>query len=136
MGSGEIYRTEEAQATACPAGTSRVILQTLMICGSVLTRGVQNPTPPMLMGLPPPSGGSHTQTERRLAGWQSRDYATSAHKASGSPPKKNTVQGSFLANYSDCCLGILMGVATTRSLDAPNKYHQLYAQLPGGAFCL
>lgn len=139
----EIYGAGKAQATACPAGTSGAGLQTLRIRGSALTKGTQGLAPPMLMGLPLPSGDSHIQTGRRLAGWRSWDCATSAHKASGNP--QNIVQGSLLTNYSDCWPWlsihdipgpILMGFATRTPETSAWNEHQLYAQLPVGALCL
>lgn len=55
------------------------------ICGSVLTKGAQDPPPLMLPGPPTPCRDSHTQTGRRLAAWQSWGLATSAMEPQGAP---------------------------------------------------
>lgn len=66
---GEISRAGETQATACPAGTSRAGLQILMTCGSVLTKGAQDPTPSMLPGPPLAYFPVGTATLRQGGGW-------------------------------------------------------------------
>lgn len=104
MGSGEIYGAGEAQATACPADTSRAGLQTLRINGSVLTLGVQDP--PSHASRASPTQKGQLRSDKEEAGSLAElGLATLAHEVS-----KNSVQGSFLTDGSDCWLGCIHSV--------------------------
>lgn len=89
----------ETQATACPAGTSRAGLQTLTISGSVVTKGVQDPTLPCFRGSAIEWG------LRQGGGWLPGSVgALQPQPTKTQEAPKNSVQGFFPTNYSDCWL--------------------------------